>query len=381
MIERTDTTTNRQLVMILGFTLATISVFTAHRSDANVYELSIYASTPDVFWFSIILCFIISLFLTISPEKKNYGANALIFLSFSIIIFLPILRGYYYIGEGDALTHLGYARSLLTNVLEMTDILYPGIHILSVFFSSISGTTVRFSMMFISLFFLLLFIISSFLVVRGFITYKYRYIGIFLPGLLLPVNLLSVHPHAHPVTSAILYFPFLLFAYARYIQSDHIGWLVANIILYTEIVFLHPQIGATILLFYIILVIFELAENRLIAQNNYSSNSLLITTLNLLIFWSWSSTRSKFAQGIQAYLSSLLVETSTATEVKQRSGTVSELGSGLDILATKLFLVSFIASLISLWVVAHCFVIYSRGVTSDSTIDKFWLSTDRKSVV
>jgi len=379
MTEETDTIAKRPLLTILGFILATVSVFTAHWSDANVYEISIYASTPDVFWVSIVFCFIISLLLSISPHKKeNYSGNALMFLSFAIIIFLPIMRRYHYIGEGDSLTHLGYARSFLTNILDVTDILYPGIHVLSVFFSSISGTTVKFSMMFISLFFLLIFIISSFLVVRAFITYKYRYIGIFLPGLLLPVNLISVHLSPHPTTSAILYLPFLVFAYARYSQSENTGWLVTNIILYTEIVFLHPQIGATVLLFYIIIVIFELAENRLFSQHSYSSSSALITVLNLLIFWSWSSTRPRFARGIQGYLSSLFVETGTATQVTQRSASLSELGSGLDILATKLFLVSFITSLTSLLVVAHCFVIYSRQVKSNSTLNKFWqLSTDR----
>jgi len=378
MIERTDITAKRPVLSILGFILATISIYAGRMSNANVYELSIYASTTNVFWISIVFCLMISLFLATSPHKKNYRGHALMFLSFCIIIFLPILKGYYYIGEGDSLTHLGYARSFLTNVLNVTDILYPGIHVLSVFFSSISGTTVRFSMMFISLFFLVLFIISSFLVIRAFITYKYRYIGIFLPGLLLPVNLISTHPNPHPTTSAILYFPFLVFAFARYNQSENTGWLVTNIIMYTEIVLLHPQIGATILLFYVVVVIFEQTENRLFSLNSYSSNSALITTLNLLIFWSWSSTRPRFALGIQGYLSSLLVETGTATQVAQRGASLSDLGSGLDILATKLFLVSFIASLISLWVVAHCFVIYSRRVTSNSALDKArQLSTDR----
>jgi len=131
-------------------------------------------------------------------------------------------------------------------------------------------------------------------------------------------------------------------------------------------------------LFYIILVIFELAENRLLARDSYFSNSVLVTSLSLLIFWLWSSTRPKFVAGIQGYLSSLFVETDTATEVRQRGASLSDLGSGLDILATKLFLVSFIASLASLWVVAHCFVVYSKRVTANSALNKFWqLSTDR----
>ena len=378
MIERTGTTAKRPLLTILGFILATISVFTARWSDADVYELSIYTSTPDVFWISIVLCFMISLLLVASPQKKNYGGNALMFLSFTIIIFLPILRRYYYIGEGDSLTHLGYARSFLTNVLDVTDILYPSIHVLSVFLSSISGTTVRFSMMFISLFFLLLFIISSFLVVRAFITYKYRYIGIFLPGLLLPVNLVSIYPNPHPATSAILYFPFLAFVYVKYTQLEYSEWLVSNILLYAGIVFLHPQIGATVLLFYAIITIFKINENKLLAQNNYSSISALITVLNLLIFWVWSSAKPKFARGIQGYLRSLLVETDTATEVTQRGASLSDLGSGLDILATKLFLISFIASLISVSIVAYCLITYSRRITSSGTLDKFRrLSTDR----
>jgi len=169
-----------------------------------------------------------------------------------------------------------------------------------------------------------------------------------------------------------------VFVYVKYIQSENNEWLVSNIILYAGIVFLHPQIGATVLLFYAVITIFKANENKLLAQNNYSSISALITVLNLLIFWLWSSTKPKFARGIQGYLRSLLVETDTATEVTQRGASLSDLGSGLDILATKLFLISFIASLISVSVVAYCLITYSRRITSNGTLDEFRrLSTDR----
>ena len=371
-----------ELLAILGFVFAVVSVFVARWSKADGYELSIYASTPDIFWISIVICFLISLLLTTSPQREDWSGKLLMFLSFAIVIFLPILRGYYYIGEGDSLVHLGYTRSFLTNVLEVTDILYPGIHTLSVFLSFMSGSTVRFSLMFISLLFLLIFITSSFITIRRFIDIQYEYIGIFLPGLLLPVNIVSVHPNPHPATSATLYFPFLIFAYAKYIQSKKIVWAATNVLLFTGIVILHPQIAATVLLFYIIITLFNLVERNLFKLSAYSIISFLLVVINIIVFWMWSSTKRRFIQGVQGYSRSLFVKTGTATEVTQRGASLSDLGSSLHILATKLFLISLMISVISVVVVGQCFVNYSRRATSDSTLgNPSRLSTDRLIII
>jgi len=345
---------------ILAFILISVSVIAAGWSVPTSYELSIYGSTPLLFWMSLMICFIIGIYINIFNRYNIRGDKLLLFLSFTTVMLLPVLRGYYFIGEGDSLTHLGIARSLMTTTMGVTDILYPSIHLLSIFMSNVSNSDLRYSMMVLSLLFLLLFVVSSYIVARAFISFEYRYFGIFVPGLLLPVNLISVHSRPHPVSSAILYSPYLIFSYIMYRKSESNHWFFINVVLFASILLLHPQIGATILLFMLMLILFNIYENNRNNQHTNSNIYVLFTTY-LVIFWVWSSTQVKFLAGVQGYIRSLLLETPTASEVHQRSGSVSELGISFELLGVRLFFVGFIAALLSFTIVVICFNRYRRS--------------------
>lgn len=349
-----------QSFAILGFLLISVSVFAAGWTVPTSYELSIYGSTPILFWMSLMICFIIGIYLNTFNRYNVRGDKLLLFLSFTVVMLLPVLRGYYFIGEGDALTHLGIARSLTTTTIGVTDIFYPSIHLLSIFMSNVSNFDLRYGMMLLSLLFLLLFVTSSYIIARAFISFKYRYFGIFVAGLLLPVNLISVHSHPHPVSSAILYSPYFIFSYIMYRKSESNPWFLIHVVLFASILLLHPQIGATILLFMLMLLLFNIYES---GRNNQhiNSNIYVLTTTYLVIFWVWSSTQVKFLAGVQGHITSLLLETPTASQVQQRSVSVSELGLSFELLGVRLFFVGFVAALLSFAIVVICFNRYRRS--------------------
>jgi hypothetical protein len=84
-------------------------------------------------------------------------------------------------------------------------------------------------------------------------------------------------------------------------------------------------------------------------------------TTYVVIFWVWSSTQVKFLAGVQGYITSLLLETPTASQVHQRGVSVSELELSFELLGVRLFFVGFIAALLSFAIVAICFYRYLRS--------------------
>ena len=52
---------------------------------------------------------------------------------------LPLMRGYYYIGTGDSMTHLGWVRDILTTSFSPYGLFYPGLHTVSITFNQLLG--------------------------------------------------------------------------------------------------------------------------------------------------------------------------------------------------------------------------------------------------
>ena len=105
--------------LISFFLILLILIILLKAGPAASYEFSIYDAYPGYFWiliFSAIFCGkVVILGSAVTQSKKNYWVFGLcaILISNAILLFLPVIRGYYIYGSGDVLTHIGYMKEIL----------------------------------------------------------------------------------------------------------------------------------------------------------------------------------------------------------------------------------------------------------------------------
>jgi hypothetical protein len=207
------------------------------------YELDIYASTPDIFWIFVITSLFSAFLLNIQyPTNPIKITTLVIFIAnIILIVLLPILRGYYYYGRGDPLTHLGIARDISSGVVTPFDriVLYPGIHLISAILKSITGMTIEHSILIIPAIFTICFFLSCTLLVKEIAAFSV--VPIIVSGMLLPINHLGIHLKPHPASEAILFAPFII--YLSYMATKYANNNF-NIVYYISIpviVVIHPR--------------------------------------------------------------------------------------------------------------------------------------------
>ncbi|MFB6179797.1 MAG: hypothetical protein ABEI77_08745, partial [Halorientalis sp.] len=119
-------------VLTLGFLAVAGAVLTATRSPATGYEVSIYSATPVTFWIACSVAFLAAISVAVSPLYEDVAPFVLVLGGSTMLTIaaLPVLRGYYFYGLGDSLTHLGWARQLAAGSDPLA-FFYPGSHLIA----------------------------------------------------------------------------------------------------------------------------------------------------------------------------------------------------------------------------------------------------------
>jgi hypothetical protein len=99
----------------ISFILVSYSLLIVARKPAMGYEISIYSSTPLIFWISLLFSLINGMFLLLSSistrsnRQFNLGFFQIIFCN-ALLVLLPKLKNYTLImGRGDNADYVGYA--------------------------------------------------------------------------------------------------------------------------------------------------------------------------------------------------------------------------------------------------------------------------------
>ena len=242
-------------LLAAGFLALTGAIVAAHRAPASGYEVSLYTATPWAVWLLLAGAMVIALVISLESTVARTRRLALCLGGGSILVFvgLPVLRGYWFISGGDALTHLGWARGIESGAFHPADLRYPGLHTVSTVFSAAVGIDLAQAMMLVIVFLFGLFVLFVTLSTSLVLDRPYAAtIGAFSAFLLLPITNLSAYVAPHAMSQAILFSAvamFLVLAYirgdARSIGSTPIGWLLG--IALVAIVLYHPQLAAHLL--------------------------------------------------------------------------------------------------------------------------------------
>lgn len=356
-----------KLLLALGFTSLAAATMTAVGNPTTGYEVSIYWATPTLFWVGVAIAFAVSLLAGFTARSVPTRSAALALGGFAAaaVLGLPLVRRYHFLGQADALTHLGWVRELSRGAITAGDVFYPGLHLTAVTVERLFGFAEPRALMLATLVVGLLFVVFVPLFVRRLTgDATATVVSFFAAVMFLPITHLSTHPHAHPFTQATLYSSLVLFLAIAYLASDTslLGWgsgvFVLLALVSMALVLFHPQEALNVLA--VFATVFGLQLLGRVSSREWfeaierQRSFLLPTVVLALAMVVWSTQFELFflaARGVVSAFVDAVVGSGMAGEsVYTQAESASSIGvSPLELLA-KLFVPAGVFGLLTAWV-------------------------------
>jgi type II secretory pathway pseudopilin PulG len=351
-----------KVALVVGYLALGAAAAVAHFSPSAGYELSIYTATPVPFWAAVAVAFVVAVPVAYTSEGTPRSLALLLsVVAFLAITTLPLSRGYYFYGPADSMTHLGWAKDLVTGRMYVLDLFYPGLHTTTIFTSALSTESLRRGMLLVVALFPLAFVAFSYLSVRAVVTeYSYVVSAVFVSLLLLPLNHVTTHYMSpHPISDSILLIPFGIFILARYVTNVERQRTVTKIgvifALYSVATLFYHSMQALHLLILLGGVLFvqlyfkakvTLSDIAAESYNRITTHRPLYVQTGFLggLFLLWNLNHEPVRNSIRVFLFSvneLLSGSGESAEVvRDRTGSLEGIGASAFELFTRLFLPS-----------------------------------------
>lgn len=356
-------TRGARLLLTIGFVALTVAILAAYRTPARELELSIYRSTPFLFWAGVGVALLIGVLIAFRAEGPGRVSQGCYLLSGGAalsIVALPILRGYHFYGRGDSLSHLGWTRMFGAGTLHPVQMRYPGVHSISIIVSRATGLDDTAAIMLTVVTFFAVFLLFIPLCVRAITgTGPALLVGVVSALLLLPINNVAVHVVAHPITQSILFSSvvlYLLLAYTldrgeRYpVWGDVSATGLLLGLTATTVILMHPQQALTLIGAFVTISALQYVYRE------YRSSSHPIkehrplyaqTGLFALLFLVWSLPQERVRVAIVDVATGLIASEEAGTAVAGRTVSLSILGGSIEEMFLKLFGVSLVYAILA----------------------------------
>lgn len=334
-----------RIALLCSFALLGTGIVSAYLTPATGYELSIYTGTPLVFWIACCLCLLVSMLVVFSAtalRNRLLGAS-LGSVTMMTIVSLPLVRGYHFLDESDALSHLGVAKRMYSGQMAVTESRYPIVHTLSILLHDATGFTIRHAMLLLIVVFILCFFLFVPLAVRLFTGHKWApYIGFYSALLLLPINHLAPSHRIHPTSQALLYAPAFLFVFFTLYRRRTVRRSILFLLLAPMFVMLHPQQAANLVACFGAMAATQVGLDTVTghARKRYTQWVIPEVVAYLVIFWIWVRTLPVFQQNTEQVGETLGGQIQFAQSTASRSGSLETVGGSLPEVFMKLFFVS-----------------------------------------
>ena len=345
-------------LLLVGFLLCGVATITAHASPASEFELSIYESTPVLFWACVAGSLLIGLSTSVfASGRLRSVAGLLSGTAFASIVSLPLLRGYYFYGEYDSLTHIGWIKDVAAGVLSPFDLFYPAVHELTLLVRLLTGFSIPRALLFVVFLFPLVFVV--FLSLTVYVLTGERFagvVGLYSGMLLLPINQIATHYMApHPFSETVLYSPFMLYLLLRYLRSSEPGRgsrprLAFGLLFAASsmaMVWLHPLEAAVFAVVLPVIAGVQFAHRRYDPTHPLATNAPMyaLAAFHVAVFTLWINGQPKFTGTFdlaRGEITSALTGGGAAAGavVQHQSESLTGVGSGLEDIFLRLFLVS-----------------------------------------
>lgn len=273
---------------------------------ATGYEYSIYGAYPIVFWYllisSIFLGMVCSILSLQNAETKNLWMIGFLaeLIAISILLFLPMIRGYFLYGSGDVATHIGYMLDIETNGSFGTNH-YPGFHIIGTILRLLTGLTYGTITIGYVAFLSLISIFFWFILGKTILKDRIA-VGVFVLIAALPMLTSGLFT---PNSLANLLFPLLLFFSAKSIIKPNFGLSLCFVLFGGVLVFFHPLVSIMALLVLAMLLLYIVGHRYYVQKDIPSKKLITISAIIAIIFFSWSSYLISFVKVLQPLLDSI----------------------------------------------------------------------------
>lgn len=312
----------------------TVAVAVAHRHPATTYELSIYAGTPAVFWVCLAVCIAMATYVAFMAGTglQRFGL-VLVGESILSVVALPIIRGYFYLGESDSLNHLGRARAMEQGIVAAEYIKYPVLHSFSVVTSAVTGVELPTAIMLFTLSAAVAFVLFFPLVISKISDRRGTFVVGTVAGLLLlPVDHLGTHLFPHPSSQAKLMLPFALYVFYQKQYQTPVRAVAIAVVLSIFLILFHPLVA----LLYLMLFTGMAAGRELRRRIRGKSFAVVPVYSEVLVFgivwWLYIGRNSVFAKMVGIATAYSETEVTFFGFVGSKSESVEAVDPGLSLL-------------------------------------------------
>jgi hypothetical protein len=345
------------VALAVGYVALALGLLRARAAPASEYEVSIYGGTPPAVWIALALAVLIGTTVAILGTR-GLGTSmgvALVLAVVATVAFLPLIRNYHSYGIADSLTHMGWARGILTGEMNPLSIVYPGAHAATATVAAVTGVHVGRGMMFVIGTMVAVFLVFIPMVVRTLVGDRAAVVaGGFSAAFLLPVTNVSTFVDFHTFSLATYFFPVVLFLLFKYLADSRRQSGLANALSSTGLVLVlvgiatdlyHPQVAVNLLVLFGTIVAVQWLYRWLPGGGPLANaRSLLAPTLLIAAFFALWTLRYEVVYsmlgGLVESLQLFVQGEAVAGEVvKQRQESATGLGISLFELFWKLYFV------------------------------------------
>lgn len=283
-----------KIIAIFCFLLLTGALIIARNSPAIHYEASIYDSTPMLFWFLLIISFIVGIMIIVDQiYREEYKYNnfwmigmTLIIISYSILLSLYIVRGYYiWNASGDLSTHLGWIKQIINDEHIPNELFYPVAHIYMAEITKILGINLMIVIKFVPLFFGILYLLFMHVFAKAFLSNKGQII------LATTASTALVHDWYLTMTPnhlSNLFFPLVIYVLFKNLTTQQMNWKILNLIIVILYPVFHPAPTIALIAFLVALGLSSKALRLFIKEQSGPVNGSQFynfTLLTILFVW------------------------------------------------------------------------------------------------
>ncbi|WP_255171679.1 hypothetical protein [Natrononativus amylolyticus] len=351
----------QNLVLAVGFFAVAAAIAIARAAPATGYEGSIYAATPTATWAGLAVGLGIAVCATVVCRRhQQHLAIGLGALSVTAIVSLPVIRNYRFLGLGDGLTHLGWARDFVAGDLLPHQLFYPGLHAVTSALHLLGGIPLERAMLITVVLLFVPFVVFVPLVVRD-VTGNAMAVGFAAVAswFVLPINNVATHMGPHTNSNALFLVPVALFAFVAFLRRrgelERLPFGLSPfsalvIVVGVGLLLVHPQ-----QMINVVVVIGTIAGVQFLARRRYPDHPIVTqptvyahTAVLGGLFVIWALSNERFRRALAGLLYGLLTQDiGGSAEVDQREASLTAIGGSMTELFAKMFLVAAVIGLIA----------------------------------
>jgi len=251
----------------------------------NGYEISIYDVYPTGLWIFLGAalffseCIFLSKLFSDDRSKRWLIAFLLMIMVNSILSFMPLIRGYFFYGKGDPLTHVFFVRQIIERGRIGADV-YPASHLMAAFFSKVLHISPFLAVNIVPPLFYLFYIFSIYPFSKKFFKDE-KELVLALMILTLPIQS-SISTIFVPNALSFFMIPIIFYT----IFSNNLQFLRKTLILFIFILtlFLYHSVTAayTCILIFIVVIVMTIFSNKTDISISFVNTKILYKLLFLV---------------------------------------------------------------------------------------------------